>query len=87
MVPVELDCFNISCLSGDNARVVSDEVATHGDPCSFGVLLLRANGANNLWEGDCPSFGHLVFVNEKDCVGTFDSVTNALNKVTKFIFC
>ena len=78
VVPMELDCFNVSCLSGDNTRAVCDEVATDCDPCSFGVFLFRADGANDPREGDCSALGDLVLVDEEDCVGSFDSVSNAL---------
>ena len=87
MVPVELDCFNVCSLGSHNTRAVGDEVATDCDLCSFGVFLLRANGANNLWKGDCSAFGNLVFVDEEDCVGSFDSVSNTLGQVAKFICC
>ena len=78
MVPMELDGFNVCSFSGDNARIVFDEVATDCDPCSFGVFLFWADGAYNTREGDGPALGHLVFVNEEDCVGSFDSVSNSL---------
>ena len=48
VVPVELDSFNICSLSGDNAWMISDEVATDCDSGSFGFFLLRADGADNL---------------------------------------
>ena len=85
MVPVELDGFNVGCFCGDNAWAVFDEVATHCDSGSFGIFFLRANGANNPREGDCPALGDLVLVDEEDCVGSFDSVSNALGWVVKFI--
>ena len=71
MVPVELDCFNVCSFSGDNAWTISCEVATDCNLCSFGVFLLRANGADNSWKGDCSAFGNLVFVDEEDGIGSF----------------
>ena len=87
MVLVKLDCFNVSCLSGDNAGIVFDEVATDCDPCSLGFLLLWSDCADNAREGDGPAFGDLVFVDEEDGVGALDSTTNALCWVSKFIGC
>ena len=85
MVPVELDGFNISSLSGDNAWVISDEAATDCDLCSFGFFFLWANGANNSGKGDFSAFGNLMLVDEEDCVGSFDSVANSLCKISEFI--
>ena len=62
MVPVELDGFNVCSLSCHNAWVFCDEVATDCDPCSFGVFLFRADGANNLGEGNCSALGDLMLV-------------------------
>ena len=78
MVPMELDGFNVGSFSGDNAWVVLYEVATDCDPCSFWVFLFRADGANNSGEGDCSALRNLVLVDEEDCVGSFDSVSNSL---------
>ena len=78
MVPMELDGFNVCSFSGDNAWMIFDEVATDCDSGSFGVFFFRANGANNLREGDCPALGDLVLVDEEDCIGSFDSVSNSL---------
>ena len=78
MVPVEFDCFNVCSFSGDNARIVFDEVATDSDSCSFGVFFLWSDCAYDSREGDCPAFGDLVFVDEEDGVGSFDSVAHAL---------
>ena len=78
MVPMELDGFNVCSLSGDNAGVILDEVATDCNASSFGFIFLWADGADDSWEGDGPALGHLVFVNEEDCVGSFDSVSNSL---------
>ena len=78
MVPMELDGFNICSLCGDNAWVVFDEVATDCYSGSFGILFFWANGANNSRVGDCSALGNLVLVYEKDCVGSFDSVSNSL---------
>ena len=54
------------------------DLAQGVDPGSFGVFFLRADGANNPREGDCSAFGDLVLVDEEDCVGSFDSVSNPL---------
>ena len=78
MVPVELDCFNVCSLGDDNTRTVGDEVATDCDAGPFGLFLLWLHGACHAREGNCPAFWHLVFVNEEDCVGSFDSVSNSL---------
>ena len=78
MVPMEFDCLCVCSLSGDNARVVEDEVATDCDPCLLGFFFLWAHGADNPWKGCCSAFGDLVFVDEEDGVGAFDSVPDAL---------
>ena len=78
MVPMELDGFNVCSFSGDSTWIVLDEVATDCDPYSFWVFLFRADGANNSGEGDCSALRNLVLVNEEDCVGSFDSVSNSL---------
>ena len=78
MVPMEFDGFNVCSFGGDNAWTIFCEVATDCDPCSFEVFLFRADGANNLGEGDCSALGNLVLVDEEDCVGSFDSVSNPL---------
>ena len=78
MVPVELDGFNVCSLSGDNTWAILDEVTTDCNAGPFGFIFLWANGADNAGEGDGPALGHLVFVNEEDCVGAFDSVSDAL---------
>ena len=87
MVPVKLDCFDISSVSSDNAWVISDEVATDGDSSPFWFFFLWSGGADNAREVDCPAFGHLVLVNEEDGVGSFDSVANAPCQVAHFICC
>ena len=87
MVPMELDGFNVCSFSGDNAWMIFDEVATDCDSGSFGIFLLRADGANNLWKGDCSALGNLVLVDEEDCVGSFDSVACALCQTAKLVGC
>ena len=87
MFPVKLDCFDASSVSGDNSWTISDEVTTDSDLCPFGFFLLWSDGADNAREGDCPALGDLVLVNEEDGVGSFDSVSNALGQVSKFIGC
>ena len=78
MVPMELDGFNVCSFSGDNAWTILDEVTTDCNSGSLGVFFFRADGANNLREGDCSALGDLVLVDEEDCIGSFDSVSNAL---------
>ena len=78
MVPMEFDGFNVCSFGGGNAWMVFHEVATDCDSGSFGIFLLRADGANNSGEGDCSALGDLVLVDKEDCIGSFDSVSNAL---------
>ena len=81
MIPMELNGFNVCSFSGYNAWVIFDEVATHCDPCSFGVFLFWSDGANDPGVGDGPALGDLVLVDEVDRVGSLDSVSNSLGKV------
>ena len=77
--------FNVCSFSGDNAWMIFDEVATDCDSGSFGILFLGTDGANNPRVGDCPALWDLVLVHEKDCIGSFDSVSHSLCEVAKFI--
>ena len=78
MIPMKFHGFNVCSFSGDNAWTIFDEVATDCDSGSFGIFLLRTDGAHNSREGDCSALGDLVLVDEEDGVGSFDSVANAL---------
>ena len=78
MVPMELDGFNVCSFSGDNAWTVFDEVATDCHSGSFGIFFFWADGANNLRTGHCSALGDLMLVDEEDCIGSFDSVSNSL---------
>ena len=46
--------------------------------CSFGFFLLWSDGAKCLWEGHNSACWDLVFVDEEDGIGSFDSAANAL---------
>ena len=75
---MDFDGFNVSCFSSDNTRVVKDEIATDSDSASIGVFFFRAFSANNSWVGYSTAWWYLVFVNEKDGVGAFNSSSYAL---------
>ena len=85
MVPMDFDGFNVCSFSGDNSRVVCDEVSTHCDSGSVGFIFFRTDRADNARAGNSFSCWHLVFVNEEYCIGSFDSFTNALGEAAQFI--
>ena len=87
MVPVQLDCFNICSLNGDNARTVSDEVATHGDASNgWGFCLSSWTGSSMMAVGlsslDVSAIGNLV--GRKI---TFSTGTMALVDGVKMLHC
>ena len=75
---MDFNGFYVSCFSGDNAWVVEDEVAADSNSTSIGVIFFRAFSTNNSWVGYSTAWWYLVFVNEKDGVGAFDSSSHAL---------
>ena len=80
MVPMEFDSF-----CGDNSRTVCDEVSTHCDSGSVGVIFFRTDSADDVRAGDFLSRWHLMLVNEEDCIGAFDSSIDALSEAAQFI--
>ena len=75
---MDLDGFKSGCVGISVPGVIGDEVASHSYSCPLFFFFFRSYGADGVSVGDSATFGDLVFVNEENSTGAFDSVSNAL---------
>jgi hypothetical protein len=66
---------------------VVEEIATHGDLCAVGFLLLRAIVDTDLHVHDVTFaiVWNVFAVDKNDCLGTFADSRHALSKMPKFL--
>ncbi len=84
---MELDSDRVNGRCAAVARVV-EEIATHGDLCAVGVLLLRAIVDTDTRVRDVAFaiWWNVFAADRNDGVGTFADSGHALSKMPKF-FC
>ena len=74
---MDLDCFKSGCVGTNVSWVIGDEVASRSYSYLLFFFFFRSYGADGVSIGDGATLWDLVFVNEENGIGTFDSVCNA----------
>ena len=82
---MDLDGFKAGCVGTNVSWVICDEVPARSDSCTLFFFLFRSHGADGAYISDGATLGDLVFVDEENGIGAFDSVTYALDETAQFI--